>query len=127
VQVVTTVISRNNGIPVYIRTVVDLKLCVYYLKHMERVQRRPLAKSINLVLVCSYRYQPWHEVSFKNTAEGPVINYKDWPRTMETIKEYLAFQYGGTGDTLDYVVQPDIKSSRKLRTPQKDMKLWTKR
>jgi hypothetical protein len=33
----TRVTSRNNGIPVSIRTVVNLKLCVYYLKHMERV------------------------------------------------------------------------------------------
>jgi hypothetical protein len=37
-----------------------------------------------------------------------VINEKDWPQTLETIKEYLAPQYGGTVDTLDYVVRPDI-------------------
>jgi hypothetical protein len=37
-----------------------------------------------------------------------VINDKDWPRMLETIKEYLASQYGGTGATLDYVVRPDI-------------------
>jgi hypothetical protein len=28
------VTSRNNGIPVSIRAVANLKLCVYYLKHM---------------------------------------------------------------------------------------------
>jgi hypothetical protein len=38
-----------------------------------------------------------------------VINNKDCPRTLETIKEYLASQYGGAGDTLDYVVHPDIE------------------
>jgi hypothetical protein len=37
-----------------------------------------------------------------------VINDKDWPRTLETIKEYLFSQYGGTGDTLDYIVRPDF-------------------
>jgi hypothetical protein len=37
-----------------------------------------------------------------------VINDKYWPRTLETIKEYIASQYGGTGATLDYVVRPDI-------------------
>jgi hypothetical protein len=37
-----------------------------------------------------------------------VINDKDRPRTLETIKEYLASQYGGTGATLDCVVRPDI-------------------
>jgi hypothetical protein len=33
----TSVTSRNNGIPISIRSVANLKLCVYYLKHMERV------------------------------------------------------------------------------------------
>jgi hypothetical protein len=102
------VTSRNNGIPVSIRAVANLKLCVYYLKHMERVQRNPIANSINLILVCSYRDQQWYEVSFKKTAEDPVINDKDWPRTLETIKEYLSSQYGRTGATLDYIVRPDI-------------------
>jgi hypothetical protein len=40
--------------------------------------------------------------------EEPVINDKDWPRTLETINEYLASQYRGTGATLDYVVRLDI-------------------
>jgi hypothetical protein len=41
------VTSRNNGIPVSIREVDNLKLCVYYLKHMERVQRQPVPNAIN--------------------------------------------------------------------------------
>jgi hypothetical protein len=65
---VTSFTSRNNGVPVLIRVVANLKLCVYYLKHMERVQREPVANAINLVLVCSYRDQQWHKVSFKKTA-----------------------------------------------------------
>jgi hypothetical protein len=67
----TRVTSRNNGIPVSIRAVAKLKLCVYYLKHMERVQRLPVPNAINLVLVRSYRDQKHHEVGFKNTAEEP--------------------------------------------------------
>jgi hypothetical protein len=82
----TAVTSHNNCIPVSIRAVTNLKLCVYYLKHMKRVQRKPVVNTINLVLVCSYRDQQRHEVSFKKTAEEPVINDKDCPRTLETIK-----------------------------------------
>jgi hypothetical protein len=82
----TRVTSRNNGIPVFIRAVANLKLCVYYLKHMERVQRQPSANAINLVLVRSYRDHQRHEVGFKKTAEEPEINYKAWPRTLEKIK-----------------------------------------
>jgi hypothetical protein len=65
------VTSRTNGIPVPIRAVANLQLCVYYLKHMERVQRKPIANTINLVLFHSYRNQQRHEVGFKNTAEEP--------------------------------------------------------
>jgi hypothetical protein len=95
------VTSRTNGIPVSIRDVANLKLCVYYLKHMERVQRKSIPNAINLVLVISYRHQQHHEVGFKKTVEEPEINDKDWPRTLEKIKEYLASQYGVTGATLD--------------------------
>jgi hypothetical protein len=86
----TAFTSRNNGILFSIRAVANLKLCVYYLKHMERVQRQPVANEINLVLVRSYRDQQHHEVGFKKTAEAPMINYKDWPRTLDTIIEYIA-------------------------------------
>jgi hypothetical protein len=104
----TRVTSRNNGILVSIRVVANLKLCVYYLKHMERVQRDPAPSAINLVLVHSYRDQQRHEVGFKKTSEEPEINEKDWPRTLDKIREYLASQYGVTGATLDYVVRAEI-------------------
>jgi hypothetical protein len=100
--------SRNNGIPVSIRAVANLKLCFYYLKHMERVQREPVPSAINLELVRSYRDQQLHEVGFKKTAEEPEINEKDCPKTLEKIREYLASQYGVTGETLDYVVRAEI-------------------
>jgi hypothetical protein len=63
----TRVTSFKNWIPVSIRAVANLKLCVYYLKHMERVQRQPIANVINLVLVRSYRDQQRHEFGFKKT------------------------------------------------------------
>jgi hypothetical protein len=113
----TRVTSCNNGIHVSIRAVANLKLCVYYLKHMERVQRQPVPNAINLVLVRSYRDQQRHEVGFKKTAEKPEINDKDWPRTLEKIKEYLASQYGVTGVTLDYVVRAEIAVKPEAEDP----------
>jgi hypothetical protein len=82
VEGTTRVTSRKNGIPVSSRAVANIKLCVYYLKHMERVQLKPIPNEINLVLVRSYRDQQRHEVGFKKTAEEPEINEKDWPRTL---------------------------------------------
>jgi hypothetical protein len=106
---ITEVTSRKNRIPVSIRAVANLKLWVYYLKHMERVQCQPVANAMNLVLVRSYRDQQWLEVGSNKTAEEPVINDKYWPITLETIREYLASHYGVTGATLDYVVRPFIE------------------
>jgi hypothetical protein len=109
--------SRNNGIHVSVRTVTNLKLCVYYLKQTETVKRKPVANSITLMLVCSYCDQQCHEVSLKRTTEEPVINYKYWTITLETIKEYLTSQYGGTGATLYYVVQRDIEVKSEAEDP----------
>jgi hypothetical protein len=113
----TRVTSLNNGIPVSIRAVANLKLCVYYLNHMERVQRQPVPNAINLVLVRSYRDQQRHEVGFKKTSEEPEINDKDWPRTLDKIKEYLASQYGATGATLYYVVRAEISVKPEAEDP----------
>jgi hypothetical protein len=54
---------------------------------------------------------------FNKTSEEPVINDKDWPRTLETINGYLASQYGGTGAILDYVVRPDIAVKPEAEDP----------
>jgi hypothetical protein len=113
----TRVTSHNNGIYVSIRAVSNLKLCVYYLKHMERVHRQPIANAINLVLVRSYCDQQHHKVGFKKTEEEPDINDKDWSRTLEKIKGYLASQYSITGATLDYVVCPDIAVKPEAEDP----------
>jgi hypothetical protein len=123
----SAVTSRNNGIPVSTREVTNLKCCVYNLKHMDRVQRKPIANAIKLVLVCSYRDQQRHEVDFKKTAEEPEINDKDWPRTLEKIRDYLASQYGLAGDTLDYVVRPDIEVKPEAEDPASGYELWIKK
>jgi hypothetical protein len=115
--VITSVTSPNNGTPVSIRTLANLKLCVYYLKHMERVQSQLIANAINLVWFRSYCDQHRHEVGFKKTLEYPVINDKDWQITLETIRNDLASQYGITGDTLYYVVRPDIDVKPEAEDP----------
>jgi hypothetical protein len=114
---VAAVTLCNNGIPVSIRAVANLKICVYYLNHMERVQRQPVANAINLVFVRSYHDQQRHEVGFKKTAEDSVINDKYWPQTMEKIREYIASHYGVTGATLDYDVNPDIEVNPEAENP----------
>jgi hypothetical protein len=116
-EVTSRVTSRNNGVPLSIRAVAKLKLCMYYLKHMERVHCKPVPNAINLVLVHSYCDQQRHEVGFKKAAEEPDINDKYWPRNLEKIREYLASQYGVTGATLYYVVRPEIAVKPEAEDP----------
>jgi hypothetical protein len=80
------VTTPNFGMQVSLRAENNLKLCVYFLKHMERVQRVPTAASITLEVVRGYREQQRYEEKFKKTAVEPEINDKDWPRTMESIR-----------------------------------------
>jgi hypothetical protein len=106
-----------TGIPVLIRAVANLKIFVYYLKHMERLQRQPVPNAINLVLVRSYRDQQCHAVDLKKTDEEPEINDKYWPRNLENIKEYIASQYGVTGATLDFVVRAETAVKPEAEDP----------
>jgi hypothetical protein len=101
--------TPNVGLQVSLRAESNLKLCVYFLKHMERVQRVPTAASIMLEVVRGYREQQRYEEKFKKTAVEPEINDKYWPRTMESIREYLIAQYGAKGSTLDYVIRQEVE------------------
>jgi hypothetical protein len=50
-----------------------------------------------------------YEENFKVTAEQPVINKKDWPRTMEAIREFFGSVLGETGVPLAYVVRENVE------------------
>jgi hypothetical protein len=104
-----TVTTPNVGLQVYLRAENNLKICVYFLKHTERVQRVPTAASITLEVVRGYLEQQRYEDKFKKTAVKPEINDKDWPRTMESIREYMAAQYGAKGSTLDDVIRQEVE------------------
>jgi hypothetical protein len=82
-----TVGTANVLLQFYLRAENNLKLCVYFLKHMERVQHVPNAASITLDVVRGYREQQRYEEKFKKTVVEPDINDKDWHRTMESIRE----------------------------------------
>jgi hypothetical protein len=50
-----------------------------------------------------------YEEKFKVTSEQPVINEKDWPRTMEAIHEFFGSVLGETGVPLAYVVRKNVE------------------
>jgi hypothetical protein len=75
----------NTGHSVSIRAETNLKLAVFCLRHQSRISRIVSSASIA------------YEENFKVTAEQPIINEKDWPSTMEAIREFFGSVLGGNG------------------------------
>jgi hypothetical protein len=94
---------------VYIRADTNLKMAVFYLRHQERISRIVAPASVALTVVRSLRSTKEYEENFKVTAEQPVINEKDWPRTMEAIREFFGSVLGETGVPLAYVVRENVE------------------
>jgi hypothetical protein len=76
----------NPGHSMFIRADTYLKLAVFYLRHQARISIIVAPASVALTAVRYLRSTKEYEEHFKVTAEQPVINEKDWPRTMEEIR-----------------------------------------
>jgi hypothetical protein len=68
-----------------------------------------LPASVALTVVRSLRPTKEYKENFKVTADQPVINEKDWPRTMEAIRELFGSVLGETGVPLAYVVRENVE------------------
>jgi hypothetical protein len=99
----------NPGYSVSIRVETNLKLAVFYLRHQARISRIVAPASIALTVVRSLRSTKEYEENFEVTAEQPVINEKDWPRTMEAIREFFGSVLGETGVPLVYFVRENVE------------------
>jgi hypothetical protein len=99
----------NPGHSVFIRAETNLKLAVFYLRHQTRISRIVAPASVALTVVRSLRSTKEYEENFKVTAEQPVINENDWPRTMEAIRELFGSVLGETGVPVDYVVRENVE------------------
>jgi hypothetical protein len=94
---------------VSIRAETNLKLAVFYLLHQARISRIVAPASVALTVMRRLRSTKEYEENFKVTAEQPIINEKDWPRTMEAIREFFGSVLGGTGVPLAYVVRENVE------------------
>jgi hypothetical protein len=108
-QVNPGLLVANSGHSVSIRAKTYLKLAVFYLRHQARISRIVAPASVALAVVRRLRSTEEYEENFKITAEKPVINEKDWLRTMETICEFFGSVLGETGVPLAYVVRENAE------------------
>jgi hypothetical protein len=70
------------GYSVSVRAETNLKLAVFYLRHQARISRILAPASVTLTVVQRLRSTKEYEENFEVTGEQPLINEKDWPRTL---------------------------------------------
>jgi hypothetical protein len=99
----------NPGHSVSIRTETNLKLAAFYLSHQARISIIVAPASVALTVVRFLHSTKEYKENFKVTAEHPVINKKDWPKTMEAICELFGSFLGETGVPLAYVVRENAE------------------
>jgi hypothetical protein len=88
----------NCGIPVSQRSVMNIKLLVFWLKIQRRISRIPVIGEVSVALVRQWRDESVFKYDFEVTMNQPFIDEKDWPKTIEKISEFLAAPHGEQGN-----------------------------
>ena len=94
----------DHGETVSLRAENNIKLACFWLRHCIRVGRTMTVADVTLANVRLIRESRDNEEEYE-VATKPVINDKDWPRTMGAIEEWLRASYGQTKVPLAYVVR----------------------
>jgi hypothetical protein len=105
----TGTLVTKPGHSVSIRAETNIKMAVFYLHHQSRISIIVAPASIYLTVVRSLRSTKEYEENSKVTAEQPVINEKDWTRTMEAIHELFGSVLEETGVPLAYVICENVE------------------
>ncbi|KAI2489519.1 hypothetical protein MHU86_25078 [Fragilaria crotonensis] len=84
-----------------------MKLLAFYLRHKVRTSRTIAPAAVTLENIRSIRELRDFEATYKPSDDVPSINAKDWPKTMESILEYLRSYLGDKKIPLAYVVRKD--------------------
>jgi hypothetical protein len=95
----------NPGIQVSARAETNLKLAAFFLRHKIRTGRTVAPADVTLASIRALRELREYEETYKPSEDVPTINDRDWPKTMETILEYLRSYLGDKKIPLAYVVR----------------------
>ncbi len=99
--------TRPSTTPVNLRAENHLKLLAFFLRHQERVSKETNVSNVTLDTIRIVRELRDFESTYKAPDDPPSINSKDWPKTMESIHEYLRSYLGDRKIPLAYVVRKD--------------------
>ena len=96
--------NQNNGLEVALRAENNLKLMCYFIQYQTRTSRAVNPAEITLENVRMFKDLREWETNQTNP-DAPTINEKDWPKTMDAIKEWLRGCLGVTKIPLAYVIR----------------------
>ena len=107
----------NPGLSVSLRAENNLKLACYFIRYRGRTSRTCDPSDITLANVRSLRgHKEWEEQH--EDLEAPEINPRDWPRTIDSLEEWLRGNLGLTKIPLMYVVRDEIEVKPSADDPE---------
>ena len=96
----------NPGTNISLRAETNMKLAAYWVRYRKKTSRATTPANIMLADVRDIRgLRDWQLHHTALEASDTIIDMKNWPKTVDAIKEYLRGNLGVTGIPLAYVVR----------------------
>ena len=86
----------------------NLKGIIYYIKFFKRIRRTCTHADVDLAKVHAMYHQQDMEETHKDPEVVPTVDPKDWPKTLETLEEYIIVFRGVCGQPLSYGLSNDL-------------------
>jgi hypothetical protein len=98
---------QNFGTPVSLMAETDCKLLTYYCRFQQRTSNVLDAATMTVTKIRAMETLKTTEKDHKDP-DAPEIDEKDWPRTIEAMKEYFGSCLGTTKIPLAYVIRKEL-------------------
>ena len=116
---INTITNADNlGLQVSLRDKNNLKLSRFFLKHKIRTGRVAVVTDITLDNVRLFHDLKEIEKELTDTLVSPVIDAKNWPKTLESLEEYLRGNIGVKGVPFSYVAISEEAVDPSLDEPE---------
>jgi len=109
---------RDEGIKTSSKAQTNFGLMCYYINHLtKRADRATTWTAITLPLVKSMKPQMLQESTAKDPTVVPTIDFKNWPRSMESLENYIRGHMGVDKTPLSYTIRTELFPPRATDDP----------
>ena len=98
----------NPGVAVSAMAEANLQGMIYYIKHFKIIGRTCMHADIKISKVRTMYHQREIDEYHKDPEVVPALDPRDWPKTLETVEEYIRGFRGVYGQTLRYGLRGDL-------------------